>query len=226
MNNTRKYNKRKNEYDKHRHIVTIFSSASNEAPRKFKSLCYSLGKSLSENNYKISYGASVNGCGTWMVDGAIQSHKGNMRAVGYKNWKINKRMYNPPEGLKTEIIKTHGKELGERIIELKKNSMAIVALAGGPATMEELWNSVTGIAELNAIPVIILDPYGFYDGTMKQIEKMAKYFYWPKYERYVLHAKSVEELIQILEGIRYIANIEKYRSPVKSKTRKVKKSSR
>ena len=74
MNNTRKYNKRKDEYNKDRHIVTIFSSLSNEAPKRFKDLCYSLGKSLSENNYKISYGAATDGCSSWIVDGAVQSH--------------------------------------------------------------------------------------------------------------------------------------------------------
>ena len=224
MNNTRKYNKRKNEYDKHRHIVTIFSSLSNEAPKRFKKLCYSLGKSLSENNYKISYGAATDGCSSWIVDGAVKSHKGDFRAVKYALWPINKRMYKPPSGLTTEIVETTGEEVGERTIQLKKDATAIVVLAGGPNTMEELWNSVTGVAELNAIPVIILDSDGFFDGTLQQIEKMAKYFYWPKYERYVLRAKSVEEVIHILEGIRYTKNLKKDRSPVKTNTRKVKKS--
>jgi len=203
-----RYTRRKTD----KHIVTIFSSLSNEAPKNFKSLCYTLGKSLSENNYKISYGAATSGCSTWIVDGAVKSRKGNIRAVKYALWPIDKRMYKPPTGLTTEIINTTGEEVGERTIQLKKDATAIVVLAGGPNTMEELWNSVTGVAELNAIPVIILDPDGFFDGTIKQIKKMANYFYWPKYERYVLRAKSVEEVIHILEGIRYVDTMRKDRA--------------
>lgn len=219
MKETRKYLKRKQDFLKARQIVTVYSSVSEEAPAPFQRLCYSLGKALSDNNYKISYGSATKGCSKWILDGVEKTHKGNVRAVKYSQWPIDERMYTPPAGMKTEIVETSGEELGDRIKELKRGAMAIVVVAGGPATMEELWNAVTGVAEINAIPVIVLDTDGFFDGTIRQIEKMAKYFYWPKYERYILRASSVEELVHILEGIRYTHTLRKDRTHLRETRR-------
>lgn len=193
---------RKNVYGES--TVTIFSSVSNETPTEFKNLCSDLGFRLSKHGFKISYGSSPNGCNKWLVDGAEKAPLSNFRAVGYQEWAIDERMEKPPKNMKTEIVMTKGNDLHERITELKKNSIAVVCLPGGPATLEELWNSIVGVAELNPIPVIIFNINNFYDDTIRQINKMAEYFYWPKYKNYIIEVKTIDELIPILDAFNYL----------------------
>jgi predicted Rossmann-fold nucleotide-binding protein len=209
----KRYQKRKEEYSKYREIVAVFSSVSNETPRKFRNLCYELGKELSKNDYKISYGASPNGCNKWLMDGAEQTRKGNIRAVSFRAWRVNERIENPPEGMKTELVQTKGDDLHNRITELKKDALACVVLPGGPATFEELWNAVVGVAELNSIPVIILNIDGFFNHTKAQMDVMSDYFYWPKYNRYVIFADTLDEVINLLNTMRYYKIVKKGETP-------------
>lgn len=211
----RRYETRKKEYTKYREIVTVFSSVSNEAPKKFKKACFDLGEMLSENDYKISYGGSRGGCNRWLVDGAEKTHKGDIRAVAYSSWAVNKRMEHPPKGMVTEVIHTDGPNLMLRIAELKKDALACVVLPGGPATLEEMWNAIGGVAEFAPIPVIIVNIDGFYDEQKKQMEKMSDYFYWPKYNKYVLFVDSIKEVIETLNTFRYLKIIQRGEAPYK-----------
>ena len=219
--------KREEEYDQYREVIAVFSSVSNETPKTFKKTCAELGKKLSNNNYKISYGASVSGCNKWLLNGAEKTKQGDIRAVGYSSWAVNKRIEEPPTGMKTELIKTDGPNLMMRIAELKRDAMACVVLPGGPATLEEMWSAIGGVAEFEPRPVIILNIDGFYDSTKTQMDKMTDYFYWPKYKRYVMFAKDVDEVIDMLNTLRYNKIIERgqksYR--IDSKRRKMRNTS-
>jgi predicted Rossmann-fold nucleotide-binding protein len=209
----KRYDERKKEYDTHREVITVFSSASNEAPIKFKKLCRELGYKLAKNEYKMSYGGSRNGCGRWLVDGAEKSGKGNIRAVKYSDWPVNDRMENPPKGMRTEIVQTGGPDLFMRMAELKKDALACIVLPGGPATLEEMWNAIGGVAEFGPLPVIIVNIDKFYESAKEQMEKMADYFYWPKYNKYVVFVDNVDEAIQHLNTMRYLKIIQRGKKP-------------
>jgi predicted Rossmann-fold nucleotide-binding protein len=218
----KRYIKREEEYKQHREVIAVFSSVSNETPKKFKKTCAELGEELSKHDYKISYGASVNGCNKWLLNGAEKTKKGDIRAVGYSSWAVNKRIAEPPSGMKTELIKTDGPNLMMRIAELKRDAMACVVLPGGPATLEEMWSAIGGVAEFEPRPVIILNIDGFYDSTKAQMNKMADYFYWPKYKRYVIFAKDVEEVIEILNTMRYVKIIQRGEKPYRIDSKRMK----
>lgn len=209
----KRYEARKMEYETNREIVAVFSSVSNEAPLKFKKMCKELGFKLAKNNYKMSYGGSRNGCSRWLVDGAEMSGKGNIRAVKYTDWPVNERMESPPEGMKTEIVKTGGPDLFMRMAELKRDALACIVLPGGPATLEEMWNAIGGVAEFGPLPVILVNIDNFFDSTKKQIEQMADYFFWPKYNNYVIYVSNIDEAIQHLNTMRYMKIIQRGKQP-------------
>lgn len=222
---------RKKEYEKYREAVAVFSSVSNEAPTKFKKLCRDLGYKLAKNNYKMSYGGSRSGCSRWLVDGAEKSCQGDIRAVKYTDWPVNERMENPPEGMRTEIVQTGGPDLFMRMAELKRDALACIVLPGGPATLEEMWNAIGGVAEFGPLPVIIINIDGFYDSAKKQMEVMADYFYWPKYNKYVIFVSDVDEAIQHLNTMRYLKTIQKGKQPyrinaIRMKMQETRKKSR
>ena len=219
----KRYSARKKEYEKEREIVTVFSSVSNEAPTKFKGLCKDLGYALAENNYKMSYGGSRNGCSRWLVDGAEKSGKGDIRAVKYTDWPVNDRMLNPPGEMRTEIVQTGGPDLFMRMAELKKDSLACIVLPGGPATLEEMWNAIGGVAEFGPLPVIIINIDGFYDSAKTQMEIMADYFYWPKYNKYVLFVDTVDQAIERLNTLRYLKIIQRGKAPYKINAQRMKR---
>ena len=223
----KRYKAREEEYEQFREIVTVFSSVSNEAPDEFKHVCQTLGEQLSKENYKISYGGSPNGCNKWLIDGVVASKKGDVRAVKYSAWGVNHRVENPTEELRAEIVKTEGPDLFMRMTELRRDAMACVVLPGGTSTMEELWNAVEGAAEFKPIPVVILNLNGFYDPVKDQMDRMADYFYWPRYKKYVLFAESVPEVIRILNTLRYMKYLEMEQKPykinAKRQSRRIKK---
>lgn len=217
----KRYTSRKQEYTKFREIVAVFSSVSNEAPAKFRRTCVELGEALAENDYKMSYGGSRNGCSKWLVNGAEKTGKGDIRAVKYTDWMVNERMNHPPKGMKTQVVQTGGPDLFMRMAELKRDAMACVVLPGGPATLEEMWNAIGGVAEFGPLPVIILNVDGFYDSAKEQMKVMSDYFYWPKYNKYVLFAKDVNETIQLLNTMRYLKTIQRGKTPYKINARRV-----
>ena len=106
---------------------------------------------------------------------------------------------------------TKGTTLTKRITELKKNALAVVVLPGGPATQEELWNAIVGVAEggklLTTIPTILVNIDGFYNDTIQQLDIMAKYFYWPKYKNYIMAVSNMDELMSKLDSLRYMKKI-------------------
>lgn len=209
----KRYQARINEGEQNREIVAVFSSVSPEAPHSYKEMCSDLGYKLAKNNFKMSYGSSRTGCNKWLLDGAEKSGQGNIRAVKYSTWAVNDRMMNPPEGMKTEIVQTGGPDLFTRIAELKRDALACIVLPGGPATLEELWNTIVGVAELNPIPVILINHDDFFEPTREQMKRMADYFYWPKYNNYVIFVKTVDEAIQHLNTMRHMNTIHRVRQP-------------
>jgi len=207
------YQARIKEGELNREIVAVFSSVSPEAPSSFKNMCSELGYALAKNNFKMSYGGSRTGCSKWLVDGAEKAGSGDIRAVKYSDWPVNERMADPPKGMRTEIVQTAGPDLFMRIAELKRNALACIVLPGGPATLEELWNSIVGVAELGALPIILLNIDNFFEPTKEQMKKMADYFYWPKYNNYVIYVSTVEEAIQQLNTLRYMKYIKNRDKP-------------
>jgi predicted Rossmann-fold nucleotide-binding protein len=208
-----RYQHREKEYELNREIVTVFSSVSNEAPSEFKKACRDLGEQLSKENYKISYGGSQKGCSKWLIDGVEKSGKGDVRAVKYAAWPINDRVQNPKNGMRGEVVKTGGPDLFMRMTELRRDAMACVVLPGGASTMEEMWNAIVASAEFKPLPVILVNINGFFDPAKEQMKSMANYFYWPRYQKYVLFASSIPETIQLLNAIRYLNRLDKEQEP-------------
>jgi predicted Rossmann-fold nucleotide-binding protein len=208
-------------------IITVFSSVSPEAPKGFKDTCLKLGEEIAKRELKLSYSGSKDGCAKWMFDGTLKG-KGSIKAVGYKDWgpPSEKRILNPPKDIDTGYILAEGDSLGQRIEFLKKNSIAIITLPGGPATMEELWNSVVGTPKpyKHDVPIIVYNIDNYFEGTKIQIQKMIDYFNWKEYEKFIYFADTFDDVLKWIDHAKYLYNLNKKNNKVNNLKPNKKKS--
>ena len=188
--------------------VTVFSSVSDCCPPpQYKKLCRDLGALLAKMKLKMAYSGADTGCAKWLADGA-EKNDGAIKAVTWEGWHApgkkarpsDPRILHPPKNLYAEYKVAHGDSLGQRIEYLKEDAIAIVTLPGGPATMQELWNTVVGDVKpyKHTVPHIIVNIDNFFDGTKKQVDAMVKYFDWPPYRSHFYFVKDFQELKKLL----------------------------
>jgi predicted Rossmann-fold nucleotide-binding protein len=199
-------------------IITVFSSVSPEAPKGFKDTCLRLGEEIAKRELTLSYSGSKDGCAKWMFDGTLKG-KGSIKAVGYKDWgpPSEKRILKPPKDIDTGYILAEGDSLGQRIEFLKKNSIAIITLPGGPATMEELWNSVVGTSKpyKHDVPIIVYNIDNYFEGTKIQIQKMIDYFNWKEYEKFIYFADTFDDVLKWIDHAKYLHILNKKNNKAK-----------
>ena len=185
----------------------VYSSVSPEVKgSKFFRDCERIGEIIAENNLSMSYsGSGQKGCASKLLDGVINKN-GSARGVIYHKWKhfLDKRLLKPPPNFSPEVVLTNDDDLLDRIREIKRDCIAIIAIPGGPGTFQEIWTSAVGVAELEHTPLILYNIDGFFDHTKKQIDVMAKYFNWEKYKHnmiFVNNIKDLEKTITLLAKI-------------------------
>ena len=194
--------------NKKRIYMGVYSSVSPEVKgSKFFGDCERIGEIIAENKLTMSYsGSGQKGCASKLLDGVINK-KGSARGVIYHKWEhfLDKRLLKPPADFSPEVVLTNDDDLLDRIREIKRDCIAIIAIPGGPGTFQEIWTSAVGVAELEHTPLILYNIDGFFDATKKQIEVMAKYFNWEKYKHNIIFIDNINDLENTIKLLAKIA---------------------
>ena len=141
--------------------VCIFASSSNNIDKKFFNDAEKLGRLLAKNNYNIVYGGSSLG----LMGAVTTSAKGEGASItGVMPEKLHNLGIN--EGPCTEFILTQG--MRERKAKMDELSDAVIALAGGFGTLEEMSEMIVQKQlNYNFKPIVLLNTNGYYDYLVK-----------------------------------------------------------
>ena len=141
--------------------ICVFASASNNVDKIYFQEAYKLGKLIAQNHYDLIYGASDLGLMGECANTAKQ-HGSEVTGV------MPEKLYN--YGIKpgdcSKFILTKG--MRERKAKMDELSQAVIALAGGFGTLEEISEMlVQKQLGYNNKPIVFLNTNGFYDNLIK-----------------------------------------------------------
>ena len=137
--------------------VCVFASSSNFLDEVYYQDAKILGKLLGENGYDVVYGGSNLGL-MWACAGEVKTSGGKITGI------MPEKLHNMGVFTKgcDEFLVTKG--MRERKAKLDEVSDAVIALAGGFGTLEELSEMIVQKQlGYNKKPIIILNTNGFYD---------------------------------------------------------------
>lgn len=141
--------------------VCVFASSSNNLDKQFYDDASALGKLLGENKYNIVYGGSRLGM-MYACASKVKEYGGKIIGI------MPQRLYDLGYGNEDdcdEFIITKG--MRERKAKMDELSDAIIALAGGFGTLEELSEMIVQKQlGYNNKPIVLLNSCGFYDNLV------------------------------------------------------------
>ena len=145
--------------------VCVFASATNELDEVYYQAAKELGELIAKNGYSIVYGGSHRGL-MYACAGAVQAAGSDL--YGVMPQKMVDIGFDNPQDCK-EFYITKG--MRERKAKIDELSDAVVALAGGFGTFEEL-SEIIVQKQLgyNEKPIVILNTMGFYDNLIRFFE--------------------------------------------------------
>lgn len=147
--------------------ICVFASSSNFLEEIFYSDAQKLGNLIGENGYNIVYGGSKLGM-MYACAGAVKAAGGKI--IGIMPEKLANMGCANPEDC-DEFILTSG--MRERKAKLDELSDAVIAIAGGYGTLEELAELIVQKQlGYNNKPIVILNTSGFYDKLIEFFETM------------------------------------------------------
>lgn len=147
--------------------ICVFASSSNFLEEIFYSDAQKLGNLIGENGYNIVYGGSKLGM-MYACAGAVKAAGGKI--IGIMPEKLANMGCANPEDC-DEFILTPG--MRERKAKLDELSDAVIAIAGGYGTLEELAELIVQKQlGYNNKPIVILNTSGFYDKLIEFFETM------------------------------------------------------
>jgi uncharacterized protein (TIGR00730 family) len=148
-----------------RHTVCVYCASSNACDPKYHEVARRLGGLLASAGCALVYGGGRAGSMGALADGAL-AHGG--RVVG-----IIPRFMRELEWGHEELTELHVVEdMRTRKHEMLARSSAVVALAGGCGTFEELMEAVT-LKRLGLYlgPIVIVNTDGYYDPMLEQFAR-------------------------------------------------------
>lgn len=147
--------------------ICVFASSSNFLEENFYGDAQKLGNLIGENGYNIVYGGSKLGM-MYACAGAVKAAGGKI--IGIMPEKLANMGCANPEDC-DEFILTPG--MRERKAKLDELSDAVIAIAGGYGTLEELAELIVQKQlGYNNKPIVILNTSGFYDKLIEFFETM------------------------------------------------------
>ena len=146
--------------------VTVYCASSNKVDKKYYNETHRLATSLIKNNCSVIYGGGANGLMGHLADTALDLG-GNV--VGIMPHFMTQVEWN--HNNLTELILVD--DMHRRKAIMLERAEAIVALAGGCGTLEELSEAIT-LKRLGKItcPIIIVNTDGFYNSLIDFLNKM------------------------------------------------------
>ena len=145
--------------------ICVFCSM-NEVEKKYVDVTEELGCLIAKNNFNLVWGGGNRGLMKVIAD-SVQSNGGKVFGVTMELFKGHRRMK------ADEMIIT--KDFPERKKLLLKKADAIILLAGGVGSLDE----ITEVIELKKHsfhfkPVVVLNTDKFYEGLKIQLQRMEK----------------------------------------------------
>ncbi|MBS2209795.1 TIGR00730 family Rossman fold protein [Carboxylicivirga mesophila] len=146
--------------------VTVFCASSPKVKQAYLAEATSLAEELVKANYRIVYGGGAVGLMGNLANRALELN-GQVRGI------IPHFMVEVEWEHKGVSDMVHVDDMAERKKLLVKDSDAIVVLAGGIGTLEELFE-VLSLKKLGQItqPIILVNTGGFFDPLIKMLEKL------------------------------------------------------
>lgn len=175
--------------------VCVFASSSNFLDEEYYEDAKELGKLLGQNNYDIVYGGSNLGL-MWACASQVKEHGGKITGI------MPEKLHNLgvfTEGC-DEFIITAG--MRERKAKIDEISEAVIALAGGFGTLEELSEMIVQKQlGYNKKPIIILNTNGFYNKLNEFFEEIIEQKFANKNMRKIYFiAQTPTEAIEYLKN--------------------------
>lgn len=178
--------------------ICVFASSSNNIDKQFFLDANELGIKIAQNNYNIVYGGSELG-----LMGEITKAASNLgsKIIGVMPEKLYNLGIHP--GKCDELIITKG--MRERKGKMDELSNAVVALAGGFGTLEEISEMLTQKQlGYNNKPVVFFNSCGFYDDLMNFFNKVIeKKFAQQESTKMFYVANTAQEVIDYINNYTY-----------------------
>ena len=177
--------------------VCVFASSSNFLDEVYYEDAKELGKLLGQNNYDIVYGGSNLGL-MWACASKVKEYGGKITGV------MPEKLHNMgvfTEGCDEFIITTGMRERKAKIDEI---SDAVITLAGGFGTLEEISEMIVQKQlGYNKKPIIILNTNGFYSKLNEFFEEIIEQKFANKNMRKIYYIAQTPA-----EAIKYLKNYE------------------
>jgi len=173
--------------------VCIYASSSESLPQELYDSCRRFGESAAANGWDLIFGGGN--------IGLMNATALGFRAGGADVVSVIPRIFEE-QGLtfedSTEVVVTE--DLRERKKIMLERSTAVVALPGGPGTLEELLETLT-LRQLgfHSKPILIFNFGGHFDGLLNQIEDIVhKGFALREFQEFYTVVETLEGLEQAL----------------------------
>lgn len=144
--------------------ICVFCSSSEDLDSKYYQIAEDLGIMMGKESYNLIHGAGSIGLMGVLMKSAIKS---GCKVTGVVPERLNRDNIVTDKG-QTLIITADMKDRKEY---MRSNSDAFMALPGGFGTLEEFAEVIT-LKQLkyHNKPIVILNPFGFYDNLLNQFE--------------------------------------------------------
>jgi uncharacterized protein (TIGR00730 family) len=180
--------------------IVVYCGANKGNQDYFAEEAANLGKILAEKNIRIIYGGGSVGLMGVLADAAL-AHGGKVTGI------ITEQLDSLEVGHKgaTEMIVV--KTMSERKVILLEQSDAVITMAGGYGSMDEIFEALT-MAQLHQYqkPIGLLNTNGFYDPLTAMLDNMVKFgFLRAENRKLCIEAPTVAELLDKLSDYEYNA---------------------
>lgn len=176
--------------------ITVFCASSPKVKQDYLDEASRLAEELVRANCRIVYGGGAIGLMGALANKALELN-GQVRGI------IPHFMVEVEWEHKGVSDMVHVHDMAERKKLLVKNSDAIVVLAGGIGTLEELFE-VLSLKKLGQItqPVILINTGGFFDPLIAMLEKLVEEQFMRPEHRLLWHeVKSANEICKVIEEL-------------------------
>lgn len=176
--------------------ICVYASSSNELSEIYLKEAEKLGTLIASNGYNIVYGGSRRGL-MYACAGAVKQSRGRVIGIMPEIF-ANPKFANPEDC--DEFYVTPG--MRERKALLDEKSDAVIALAGGFGTLEELSEMIVQKQlGYNMKPIVILNTNGFYNNLIEFFENIIKEKFANSASRELYYVASTPE-----EAVKFIKN--------------------
>ena len=181
--------------------ICVYSSSSQNLEQKYYDYADELGKRIGKNGDTLVFGAGSKGLMGATARGA--------KAFGAKIIGVIPEALNLP-GIPYEECDelTATPDMRSRKKLLDESSDVLVALPGGFGTLEELLEVITSKQlGYHAKPIVILNPFGFYDALLEQFEhSFEQNFANRSYSKLYYVTDDIDDMFRYLDEYTYTAH--------------------